>query len=139
MLDIQPGLLVFEILTFLTLLFLLNRMLFRPLLGHIDGRYASLSHDNGAIEANLDEAKKMKDDAISMIAAAKKEGHAKIDHAVDEAKKSASIALEAQRAKLAKSTEEFMASLQNDVVALQGRLEGDSGSYKASIAKKLGK
>lgn len=138
MLDIQPGLLVFEILTFLTLLFLLNRMLFRPLLGHIDGRYASLSHDNSAIEANIDEAKKMKDEAMSIVAAAKKEGHAKIEHAVSEAKKSAGVALEAQRAKLAKSTEEFMASLQDDVNTLQGQLQKDSGSYKTAISKKLG-
>ena len=139
MLDIQPGLLVFEILTFLTLLFLLNRMLFRPLLAHIDGRYASLSHDNSAIEANSEEARKMKDEASSIIASARKEGYAKIDHSVSEAKKAAALAVEAQRVKLAKSTEEFMTSLQGDVTELKTRLENDSSDYKVAIAKKIGK
>lgn len=137
MLDIQLNLLLFEIVTFLVLLFLLNRILFKPLLAHIDGRFASLSNDSRAITANLDEAARLRAEAEAVIAQAKREGHTKIETAVNSAKSAAAAAVESEKEKVAGELSAFEASLASETESLKNVLLASKGEFAAAAGQKV--
>lgn len=137
MLDIQLNLLVFEIVTFLTLLFLLNRIMFQPLLSHLDSRFASLSNDQEAIASNLQEAAAMKAEAEKVIADAKREGRSKIDTAVASAKAAAAARLDAQKEKVSGEVASYEAALSQEIATLKEALMANQAEYASAVRQKV--
>jgi F-type H+-transporting ATPase subunit b len=137
MLDIQPSLLFFEIAIFLSLIAILNKVYFSPVLKFMDSRNETLNAETNSVgtiakeledlelEANgiLSEAK-AKSSSIrgEVIAAAKAES----ENIIKDAKKEASSLLQA-----------FKKELDVEKETLKSVIQSNSGAYKEAIRNSI--
>ncbi len=139
MLDIHVGLMVFVLALFLTLLVVLNRMLFQPLLKFMDDRDRTIAKDLEAAKGLSGNSEELKAKAEENLSKAKSEAAAIRQKAVEEAKASAAQKVEAKQAELDKAYAEFAEKLAEEKENLKNELLSQMPLFKESLKAKFSK
>ncbi len=137
MLDLNPGLMLFVLIVFFSLLFLLNTMLFQPLLKFMDDRDAT-------IEANLKDAEEMAGNndelntkADTLLGEARAEANEIREKATSEAKALAESKIESKVKELDDNYHKFLAELTTEQEELKKSLATELPQLKKSLETKL--
>jgi F-type H+-transporting ATPase subunit b len=137
MLDLSLGLFLFVVVVFLALIYLLNDMLYKPLLAFMEKREGSIRNDLAASEENSDEIESAKTLANEKISAAKSEAAKIREDALTKAKESASAKLEDGKAAIDKEYASFLEKLSIDKDALRKNIAANVSSYQDGIVGKI--
>jgi len=128
---------LFVLVLFLTLLVLLNNMLFQPLLKFMDDRDASIAKDLKAaksLSGNTDELNAKADENISN---AKNEAATIRQNAIDAEKTLAAEKVESKKSELDKEYEKFVEKLTSDKESLKESLLSQMPLFKESLKAKF--
>ena len=139
MLDLHLPLMLFVLALFLTLLVLLNNMLFQPLINFMDDRDNSIAKDLEAansLSSNSDELNAKADENISN---AKNEASAIRQKAIDDEKILAASKVETKQNELDKEYEIFLEKLNADKENLKNSLLSQMPLFKESLKAKFSK
>lgn len=137
MLDLSLGLFLFVVVLFLALIYLLNDMLYKPLLAFMEKREASIRNDLKASDENSDEIETAKSLANEKISLAKSEAAKIRDEALTAAKESAGAKLEERKAALEKQYASFLEQLSIDKDSLKNSISANISSYQDGIQAKI--
>jgi len=138
MLDLNPGLMLFVLVVFFSLLFLLNQMLFQPLLKFMDDRDASIAKDLQNAEEMADNSDGLNAKADALLADAKTEANAIREKATAEAKALAESKIESKVKELETAHSKFLAELSSEQELLKSSLTAELPAFKKSLQTKLG-
>jgi len=139
MLDLHLPLMLFVLVLFLTLLVLLNNMLFKPLVKFMDDRDASIAKDLEAAKGfsgNTDELNAKADDIISE---AKNEAATIRQKATDDEKTLAASKVETKQSEINKEYEGFVEKLASEKENLKNELLSQMPLFKESLKAKFSK
>jgi len=139
MLDLHLPLMLFVLVLFLTLLVLLNNMLFKPLIKFMDDRDASIAKDLEAAKSfsgNTDELNAKADDILSQ---AKNEAGIIRQKAIDDEKTLAASKVETKQNELDKEYKSFIAKLAEEKEELKNSLLSQMPLFKESLKAKFSK
>ena len=137
MLDLNPGLMLFVLVVFFSLLFLLNTMLFQPLLKFMDDRDATIANDLKNAEEMADSSSGLNAKADSILAEAKAKANAIREKATSEAKALAESKIESKVKELDANTAAFMVELDAEQEALKNSLMAELPAFKETLQSKL--
>ncbi len=137
MLDLSLGLFLFVVVLFLALIYLLNDMLYKPLLAFMEKREGSIRNDLKASDQNSDEIEAAKQSANDKISVAKSEAAKIREEALTSAKESASVKLEAGKTAVDKQYASFLEQLSIDKDALRKSISANVSSYQDGISAKI--
>ena len=139
MLDIHLPLMLFVFVLFLSLLVLLNNMLFKPLIKFMDDRNDSIAKDLEAAKGlggNTDELNAKADENISN---AKAEAATIRQKAIDDEKALAASKVETKQNELEKEYASFLERLASDKEELKNSLLSQMPLFKESLKAKFSK
>jgi F-type H+-transporting ATPase subunit b len=139
MLDLHLPLMLFVLVLFLSLLVLLNNMLFQPLIKFMDDRDDSIAKDLEAakgLSGNTDELNAKADEIISN---AKAEAAAIRQKAIDDEKALAASKVETKQSELEKEYTSFLERLASDREELKNSLLSQMPLFKESLKAKFSK
>ena len=139
MLDLHLPLMLFVLVLFLTLLVLLNNMLFKPLVKFMDDRDASIAKDLEAaksVNGNTDELNAKAEDIISE---AKNEAATIRQKAIDDQKTLAASKVETKQSEIDKAYEGFVTKLTSEKENLKNELLSQMPLFKESLKAKFSK
>lgn len=139
MLDIHLSLMLFVLALFLTLLVLLNNMLFQPLVKFMDDRDHSIANDLEAakgLSGNSDELNAKADEIISN---AKNEAAGIRQKAIDDQKTLAASKIETKQNELETEYNKFVEKLNSDKENLKNSLLSQMPLFKESLKAKFSK
>jgi len=137
MLDLNPGLMLFVLVIFFSLMYLLNTMLFQPLLKFMDDRDATIANDLKNAEEMAGNSADLNAKADALLTEAKAEANAIREKAVSEAKALAESKLESKVKELDVSSAAFEAELEVEQKALKDALTAQLPAFKESLQSKL--
>jgi F-type H+-transporting ATPase subunit b len=138
MLDLNPGLMLFVLVVFFSLLFLLNTMLFQPLLKFMDDRNASIAADLQNAEEMSGNSDELNAKADIFLAEAKAEANTIREKATNEAKALADGKIESKVKELDGEYQSFLAELSADQEELKKSLTSELPLFKEKLQTKLG-
>ena len=137
MLDLEPGLMLFVLVVFFSLMVLLNQMLYAPLLKFMDDRENTIASDlksANEMSGNNDELN-AKADAI--LADAKAEANAVREKAINEAKALADSKIESKISELDEKYQAFALELSKEKDELEKSLTEQIPLIKESLKTKM--
>jgi len=137
MLDIHFPLMLFVLALFLTLLVVLNKMLFQPLLKFMDDRDNTIANDLNAAKSFSGDSDELAAKAEKVLANAKNEATLIRQKAVDEAKELANKRIAHKKSELDKKYEQFTAQLASQKAELKESLLSQVPQFKDSLKNKL--
>jgi len=137
MLDLDPGLMLFVLVVFFSLMYLLNNMLYQPLIQFMDERDATIASDLKNAEEMADNSSDLNAKADTVLAGAKAEANAIREKATSEAKALAESKIESKVKELEVSSAAFLAELEADQKALKNALTAELPVYKETLQSKL--
>ncbi len=137
MLDINLGLLLFVAVLFLALVYILDKILYKPLLQFMDKRDETIRKDLEASKEMGDEAEGALKEAHDTIAKAKSEAFQIREEATGKAKEKAAAFLAEIQTELEKQYESFAEKLKEERAALKKRIEANLPEYQEAIQSKL--
>ncbi len=137
MLDLNPGLMLFVLVVFFSLLFFLNTMLFQPLLKFMDDRDATIASDLKNAEEMADNSSGLNAKADELLATAKAEANAIREKATSEAKALAESKIESKVKELETSNATFLAELEAEQEVLKSALTAELPTFKETLHSKL--
>ena len=137
MLDLNPGLMLFVLVVFFSLLFFLNTTLFQPLLKFMDDRDATIASDLKNAEEMADNSSGLNAKADELLATAKAEANAIREKATSEAKALAESKIESKVKELETSNATFLAELEAEQEALKSALTAELPTFKETLHSKL--
>jgi F-type H+-transporting ATPase subunit b len=138
MLDISPILLLVTGFVFFTLLILLNKILYRPLLEFIDNRNDSIKRDLENAGKNTSDVEAYYKEADQIIHDAKAEAGKIREAALSEAKEIAAKKVEQKQSELEEEYTLFLKDLEADKTEFQASLNANIPLFRDSIKQKLG-
>ena len=139
MLDIHLPLMLFVLALFLTLLVLLNTMLFKPLVKFMDDRDNSIAKDLEAAKGLSGNSDELNAKADANISNAKNEAAAIRQKAIDYEKRLAASRVETKQSELEKEYEAFVEKLALDKENLKNSLLSQMPLFKESLKAKFSK
>lgn len=139
MLDIHLPLMVFVFVVLMTLLFLLNRILFKPLIGFMDERNQSIAKDLESSKNLSGDSEELHAKAMQVISDAKTEAAIIRQKAIDEAKLVAQGKIDAKQKELEAAYDSFAQNLAKEKNALKDALLAQMPQFKDGIKAKLSK
>ncbi len=139
MLDIHVSLMLFVFALFLTLLVVLNRMLFQPLLKFMDDRDRSIAKDLEAAKGLSGNSDELNAKAEENLSNAKSEAAAIRQKAIEEEKALAASKVETKQAELDKAYADFVANLAEEKEKLKNDLLSQMPLFKESLKAKFSK
>ncbi len=139
MLDIQPSLMLFVFVVFITLLFLLNQILYKPLMAFIDERTGSIAKDLEASKKLTSNSDEMQAKAQQIINEAKAEATLIRQKAIDEAKLVANSKIEAKHKELESEYKKFTKFFEQDKESLKEAILAEVPQFRDAIKTKLSK
>ena len=139
MLDIHLPLMLFVLALFLTLLLVLNRMLFQPLLKFMDDRDRSIAKDLEAAKGLSGNSDELNAKAEENLSKAKSEAAAIRQKAIEEEKTLAASKVETKQAELDKAYAEFTKKLASEKENLKNELLSQMPLFKESLKAKFSK
>ena len=134
-----PWVMALVFVVFLMLVYLLNRMLYKPLLSFMDTRNASIKKDSEGIEGNTADIKALQKEADDILQRAREEAALIKNKAQESAKQAAEMKISQKKDELAQKYSEVMASLEGERAKLKTTLQSEGQLFKASLQAKLGK
>jgi F-type H+-transporting ATPase subunit b len=137
MLDIVPALLLVTSVIFLVLLFLLDKTLYKPLLGFMDNREKSIKSDLDSAGKNSDEVAAYKAEAEKIILEAKTEANKVKESALMAVKDEALKKLEAKKSELESKYSQFLNELEAQRVEFKTALQSQLPQFRTSVKAKL--
>ena len=139
MLSIDPQLFALTVVVFLTLIFVLNRVLYRPILSFIDRRNEMIAKDESDLRQRGDDAQAYKKEADEILNAARIDAAKFKDEAVAKATKEAGALVASQKAALESEFKAFLSELgaQTDELKsdLRARLPEFRNSLKTAVSR----
>jgi len=137
MLDLNPGLMLFVLVIFFSLLVLLNQMLYKPLVKFMDDRDNSIADDlkNAKEMSGSNDELNAKADAV--IADAKVKANAVREKATNEAKALAESKVESKTKELDSKYQAFLTELSENREELEKSLSDQLPLFKESIKTKM--
>ncbi|HIP54489.1 MAG TPA: ATPase [Sulfurimonas autotrophica] len=138
MLDISPILLLVTGFVFFTLLILLNKILYKPLLEFIDNRNDSIKRDLENAGKNTSDVEAYYKEADQIILNAKAEAGKIREAALSEAKEIAAKKVEQKQSELDEEYTLFLKDLEADKTEFQASLSANIPLFRDSIKQKLG-
>lgn len=139
MLDISAILLGSTLVVFLFLIFVLNFLLYKPLMNYMEKRDLDIKNDLQKVGSNEDEMRALDAEAKQIILDAKLEAAALREKVIADARRLASSKLEAKRAELAKEYAEFEQSLSQERESLNRELLAQYPLFQELIKAKFSK
>lgn len=139
MLEIDPKLLLLTVVVFLALIYVLNAILIKPILGFVDNREAGIKESEQEVAKYGTDIKKYEEEAAKILASAREEVIALKNAAIKEASQVAKEKLDAKRAELEKDYKEFEAALKAEHDELKDALRANLPIIKASLQTTLAK
>jgi F-type H+-transporting ATPase subunit b len=137
MLDLNPGLMLFVLVVFFSLLALLNQMLYKPLVTFMDDRDNSIAEDLKNAKEMSGDSDELKAKADAVLAEAKVEANAVREKATNEAKALAESKIESKTKELDEKYQEFVAELAKSKEELKASLEAELPLFKESLKTKM--
>ncbi len=137
MLDISLGMMIFVGVLFLGLIYLLNEMLYKPLLSFMDKREKSIRDDLALADNNDDDIEKDLQEANAKIIAAKAEASKIREDAMTKAKEAASRALSEGKESFESKYSTFVKELSKERVSLKSSISSNLSSYQDGISTKI--
>ena len=137
MLDLNPVLMLFVLVVFFSLLFVLNQMLYKPLLKFMDDRDNSIKNDLKDAEEILGSNDELNAKADAILAKAKAEANAIREKAVSEAKALAESRVESKIKELDDKYQSFLKDLSNSRDELEKALSEQMPLFKESLKSKM--
>jgi len=139
MLDLHLPLMLFVLVLFLTLLVLLNNMLFKPLVKFMDDRDASIAKDLEAAKSVSGNTDELNAKADAIISEAKNEAAAIRQKAIDDEKTLAASKVETKQNEIEKEYEAFVKKLSSEKENLKNELLSQMPLFKESLKAKFSK
>jgi len=139
MLDIHLGLMLFVLALFLILLFLLNNMLFKPLLKFMDDRDSSIAKDLKAAEGLSGNSKELNEKAEEIISDAKTKATAIREKAIETEKELSASKVASKQGELDKEYAGFIEKLASEKESLKSALLSQMPLFKESLKAKFNK
>lgn len=137
MLSIDLQLLLTTVIIFLCLIFVLNRILYRPILAFIDNRNSSITSDEQTLQKQSDDTKSYKEEAENILAQARvKIGEIK-NKAVEEANLIAQKKIAQTKATLEEDYKSFLVVLEQENQKLKSDLLLKMPEFKSTLNSKL--
>lgn len=137
MLDIVPGLLLVTAVIFLVLMIILNKTLYKPLLGFMENREKSIKRDLDNTGKNSDEVAAFKKEAESIILKAKTEANKLKESALMIANDEALKQLENRKKELESKYSQFLRELETQKIELKNALQEQMPQFRAGVKAKL--
>jgi F-type H+-transporting ATPase subunit b len=137
MLDISLGMVVFVILLFLILIYLLNTMMYRPIIDFMDKRDASIESDESAISENSSAIEALEQEAELIISQAKESAYNMKSKELTKVKADLLSKFESQKSSLEQELSEFITELYSAKEGIKNNILEDLDSYKSSLESKL--
>lgn len=139
MLHIDPPLLLITLVIFLGLIFVLNSILYKPLLGFIDDRNKSIKNDEESVSKNASDTGNYEAQIEKIIGDARAEAQAKKHAALSEAKERAATKVAIKKESLEADFDSFMAGLADRKAELKSNLTAKIPELKSALAGSLSK
>ena len=139
MLQIDPPLLLITLVIFLGLIFVLNSILYKPLLGFIDDRNKSIKNDEESVSKNASDTGNYEAQIEKIIGDARAEAQAKKHAALSEAKERAATKVAIKKESLEADFDSFMAGLVDRKAELKSNLTAKIPELKSTLAGSLSK
>ncbi len=137
MLDIIPALLLVTGVIFLVLIVILNKTLYKPLLGFMENREKSIKRDLDNAGKNDDEVATFKKDAESIVLKAKTEANELKESALMIVKDEALKQLEDKKNELESKYSQFLRELDMQKIELKKALQEQMPEFRATVKAKL--
>ncbi len=137
MLDISPGLLLLVAAIFIFLIVALNKILYKPLLDFMHQRDESIKSDLEKAKKNSSNVSHLESEAEAIIKRAKSEAHKLREEAIGVAKEEANKKIEAKKALLEESYQEFLTKLDKEKEELAEELKAKLPLFQNSLKTKL--
>ncbi|MCH5322371.1 MAG: F0F1 ATP synthase subunit B' [Helicobacter sp.] len=134
-----PWVMALVFVIFLILIYLLNHILYKPLLAFMDARDISIKKDSQGVEENATEIKALQKEAEEILQQARQEATLIKNKAQDKAKESAEVKISQKKDELAQKYNEFVQGLEEEKTKLRNSLLPQLPIFKESLKAKLGK
>jgi F-type H+-transporting ATPase subunit b len=138
MLDISPLIMAVTFVIFLTMLYLLNQKLYKPLLKFMDDRDANVSRSMNEAENLTGDTSDLERAAQEVIDDAKSEAAQKRQATLERLQNEQASTLAARQEELAEKYEHFKASLEKEKEALKETLLSELPMLKDGLKAKFG-
>jgi len=137
MLDISFSLVAFMIVLFLALIYVLNTMMYKPLLDFMQKRDESIANDIASIEGNDSEISELEAKANETISKAKQEASEIKASMISKVKDELSSKFEEKKSALEKELDNFLVALGEKKEILKSELEANLAQYKEAVEAKI--
>lgn len=137
MLDVSPALLLVAVATFLVMLVLLNKMLYRPLLEFVQNRDKAIANDYENAGKNTSDISAYQEEAERIIREAKAEAAKIRADVIQEAKETSLRKIEQRKAELEEEYGAFLEGLGKKRTELKTSLLEQMPVFKDGIQTKL--
>jgi F-type H+-transporting ATPase subunit b len=137
MLDLNPGLMLFVLVIFFSLLYLLDQQLYQPLLKFMDDRENSISNRLKSAKELEGSSQDLNRKADEILAEAKTKANSIREIAIKEAKVKAESRLAEKSKELEAKYQEFLAELSKERSSLEDTLTKQLPLLKKSLHEKI--
>ncbi len=137
MLDLNLWLMIFVAALFLGLVYILNKILYKPLMMFMDKREKSIRDDMASSTKNSDDIDDLLNQANEKISIAKSEAAVIKEDATNKAKNDALKKLEQSTAKIEGEYTSFLQQLSKDKISLKKSVSANVASYQNDIKIKI--
>lgn len=125
--------------TFLVLVYLLNNILYKPLLHFMDTREDLIKRDSEGIQENITDIKALRDEMEEILKNAKKEAAIIKNKAHENAKRNVEIKIAQKKEELERKYNDFVANLWSERDVLKTSLSLQIPIFKQNLQAKLEK
>jgi len=137
MLDIQPSLLLFEIAIFLSLIVILNKVFFSPVLRFMDSRDETLSREINSVDSIAKELEDLENQSTEILAEAKARSSATRSEVISAAKSEAENIIKDAKGASAAALQAFKKELDAERETLKSAILANSSVYKEAIKNSI--
>lgn len=139
MLDVSPVLLLFTAIVFLTLLVVLNKMLYKPLLDFVTRRQEDIEDSLKSSGQNEQEVRNLEIEVENIIKQGQQEVSSLKAKAIDEAQKVSEEKIQEKKQELEQKYNEFLSNLENEKKEFKNGLLAQMPLYKEGLKAKINK
>ena len=139
MLEIDPKLLGITVVVFLVMIYLLNVILYKPILSFVDNRNESIANEEKELSKYGYDTKKYEEECAAILASARDEVSKLKAAAIQSANELSKSKIDAERARLEADYKEFEAGLKTEQEALKVALSDNLPIIKTEIKSVLSK
>jgi len=137
MLDISMYLVAFMIVLFLALIYVLNTMMYKPLLDFMQKRDESIANDLSNINSNDSEISELEAKATEVISKAKHEASELKSSMISKIKDELSLKFDEKKKALESELNSFMSGIEEKKELLKSELNANLNQYKDAVEAKI--